>query len=376
MNDCRVVQCSALSAGGGVATYDNGSLSASSSFFEGNRTTFSASGGGAGGAITKSYGSSLTLTGCTFRGNTSFQAGAINLQLTGGPTVITACHFEDNTALEWSGAIQAFRGVSVLIDRCIFRNNRANALDPDGGYAGAIGNYGLISCGVACDVTVVNSVFEGNAAADSGGGINADEIARTRVYNCTFYGNTAAPGRGGGMSNTADFGGGSVLTVAGAIVRASTGGQILNNAAASVTYSNVEGGYAGMGNSAADPLFVGPGNYQLGAGSPALDAASNPAVPAGITLDLAGALRFVDYPGAAATGVPGGAGGAAVADMGAYERQCYPDCNRDGAMNLSDFGCFQTKFALGDPYADCNGDGARNLSDFGCFQTKFALGCP
>jgi hypothetical protein len=55
---------------------------------------------------------------------------------------------------------------------------------------------------------------------------------------------------------------------------------------------------------------------------------------------------------------------------------CYADCNADGSLNLSDFGCFQTKFALGDPYADCNGDGVRNLSDFGCFQTKFALGCP
>ena len=55
---------------------------------------------------------------------------------------------------------------------------------------------------------------------------------------------------------------------------------------------------------------------------------------------------------------------------------CVADCNRDGSLNLADFGCFQTKFALGDPYADCNGDGARNLADFGCFQSRFALGCP
>ncbi|MCC6661200.1 MAG: hypothetical protein IT437_09975 [Phycisphaerales bacterium] len=55
---------------------------------------------------------------------------------------------------------------------------------------------------------------------------------------------------------------------------------------------------------------------------------------------------------------------------------CYADCNGDGALNLSDFGCFQTRFALGDAYADCNGDGVKNLSDFGCFTTKFALGCP
>ncbi|MCC6659979.1 MAG: hypothetical protein IT437_03740 [Phycisphaerales bacterium] len=55
---------------------------------------------------------------------------------------------------------------------------------------------------------------------------------------------------------------------------------------------------------------------------------------------------------------------------------CYPDCNQDGALTLSDFACFMTRFAAADPYADCNQDGQRNLSDFGCFQTKFALGCP
>ena len=55
---------------------------------------------------------------------------------------------------------------------------------------------------------------------------------------------------------------------------------------------------------------------------------------------------------------------------------CYPDCNADGVLNLSDFGCFTTKFATGDPYTDCNGDGIRNLADFGCFSTKYAVGCP
>ena len=55
---------------------------------------------------------------------------------------------------------------------------------------------------------------------------------------------------------------------------------------------------------------------------------------------------------------------------------CYADCNADGQLNLADFGCFTTKFALGEAYADCNGDGVRNLADFGCFTTKFALGCP
>jgi uncharacterized membrane protein len=55
---------------------------------------------------------------------------------------------------------------------------------------------------------------------------------------------------------------------------------------------------------------------------------------------------------------------------------CYPDCNADGALTVSDFGCFQTKFVLADPYADCNADGLLTVADFGCFQTKFVPGCP
>jgi hypothetical protein len=54
---------------------------------------------------------------------------------------------------------------------------------------------------------------------------------------------------------------------------------------------------------------------------------------------------------------------------------CYPDCDGDGALTIDDFICFQTFFALGDPYADCDGDGALTIDDFICFQTFFAIGC-
>ena len=55
---------------------------------------------------------------------------------------------------------------------------------------------------------------------------------------------------------------------------------------------------------------------------------------------------------------------------------CYPDCNADGVLTVSDFGCFQTRFAAGNAYADCNGDSLLTVADFGCFQTMFVLGCP
>jgi hypothetical protein len=54
---------------------------------------------------------------------------------------------------------------------------------------------------------------------------------------------------------------------------------------------------------------------------------------------------------------------------------CYPDCDGSGALDIDDFICFQTFFAIGDPYADCDGSGALDIDDFICFQTFFAIGC-
>jgi hypothetical protein len=54
---------------------------------------------------------------------------------------------------------------------------------------------------------------------------------------------------------------------------------------------------------------------------------------------------------------------------------CQADCDASGTLNIDDFICFQTLFALGDPLADCDANGGLNIDDFICFQTLFALGC-
>jgi hypothetical protein len=54
---------------------------------------------------------------------------------------------------------------------------------------------------------------------------------------------------------------------------------------------------------------------------------------------------------------------------------CYPDCDTNGSLSIDDFICFQTLFAIGDPYADCDADGVLSIDDFICFQTYFAVGC-
>lgn len=54
---------------------------------------------------------------------------------------------------------------------------------------------------------------------------------------------------------------------------------------------------------------------------------------------------------------------------------CLADCTYDGALTIADFGCFQGRFAQGDPYGDCNGDNRLTIADFACFQAAFAAGC-
>ena len=63
--------------------------------------------------------------------------------------------------------------------------------------------------------------------------------------------------------------------------------------------------------------------------------------------------------------------------------RCDANCNRDfhpvtglPILTVADFGCFQTRFVLKDPYGDCNEDGELTVADFGCFQTRFVTGCP
>ncbi len=54
---------------------------------------------------------------------------------------------------------------------------------------------------------------------------------------------------------------------------------------------------------------------------------------------------------------------------------CTPDCDGSAKLDIDDFICFQTYFALGDTKADCDASGGLDIDDFICFQTFFSLGC-
>jgi hypothetical protein len=228
------------------------------------------------------------------------------------------------------------------------------------------------------------------------------------VTNCEFFGNAAGfdlpYGYGGGMviwggaptvvnctlrANYADVGGGMYIvggapTVANCILwydDASTADEIGDNSGMLVvSYSNVEGGYAGEGNINLDPMFVdGPnGDLRLLSGSPSIDAADNLELPADIAdldgdgdtsepipLDLDGNLRVLDDPDTPDTGY----GAFPIVDMGAYE---FPsgDCNTNGVPDFQDIedgtsdDCnFNWVPDECEPDEDCNTNGTQDICD-------------
>jgi len=68
-------------------------------------------------------------------------------------------------------------------------------------------------------------------------------------------------------------------------------------------------------------------------------------------------------------------------EVAALTSGCYANCDHSTTapiLNVSDFICFQSNFAAGNPYANCDGSTTPpvlNVSDFICFQARYAAGC-
>lgn len=197
------------------------------------------------------------------------------------------------------------------------------------------GNEAAFSGGGIRQGLVLDSILQGNRAAQGGGAANST------LRRCVLSGNVAT-GNGGGahggtlenaliVSNQAEYGGGAAeasLLHATAVDNWAVeygGGLYRGVASNSILYFNSAGnGWSNyfnavcrysctipdpqsIGNATNDPLFVdrAAGIYFLQTNSPALDAAA----PSGLVQDLAGIPR-------PAAGIPGGT---VAPDMGAYE---------------------------------------------------------
>ena len=122
---------------------------------------------------------------------------------------------------------------------------------------------GISWSGSRSNPTIRNCTIMGNEALAVGGGIYCQRNALGEIVNCTISGNT-----NGGIYCWNRYN----VTVKNCIVwndSPSVHGSIDE---ITVTYSDVQSGFPGIGNIDSDPLFAGGGDYHLTEGSPCIDA--------------------------------------------------------------------------------------------------------
>jgi len=286
-------------------------------------------------------GSSPTVRDCVFTNNSATGDGGAMYNESASPDVAD-CQFVENSTERNGGALENSDNSSSTVTNCTFIGNSAtnggamHSLQSNPTVTNSIftGNTADDGGGMYHDSsspTVINSIFTGNTA-DNGGGMYNDSSSPT-VTNCTFSGN-AAVYSGGGVYNAMS----AHPDLTNCIVWGNAGGEIVNDVSstATVTYSDVQGGYSGTGNIDDDPLFVdddGPDDtfgtedddVHLQDGSPCIDAGDNTAVI--VTADMDGYPRIMD----------GDADGTPTVDAGAYEY--WPDCNGNSIPDMCDIEC-------------------------------------
>jgi len=271
--------CNGVADNGGGIYCDNSSPTITNCTISGN----SAVSEGGGIYCTES---SPTITNCTISGNSADRGGGIYCYGYSSPT-ITNCTINDNSAWD-GGGIHCEVYSSPTITNCTISGNSAEGWDGDGGG---------ISCWQESSPTITNCIISGNSAVSEGGGIYCEDYPSPTITNCTISGNSA--GQGGGIfcydssptitnctisGNSAVSEGGGIYcvwesspTVVNSILWGDSPDEIYleYDSTIDITYSDIEGGWAGVGNIDADPLFVGDGDYHLTANSPCIDAGTD-----------------------------------------------------------------------------------------------------
>lgn len=290
--------------------------------------------------------------------------------ITNASPTIRNCLFHESQAGSRGGAVHIASG-SPYFAHCRFVANSTVVTQAANNFGGAIFYAGITSA--TADPVFVNCLFVGNRAGSgaggTGGALYGGAYAQATLTNCTLLHNRA---------DTLTAGVFGSATITNCILhgnRDHNGFEPTAQLRGAITASRslIQGGWAGGTNLSADPLFASPlgsdgiagtldDDARLLPGSPCLDAGSNYAWPADLrAIDLDGASRFMNDPLAPDAGEPMGA---AIADMGAFERQA--SCTDDEACNDGLFCdglefCDQGVCRAGDS-ADCS-DGVDCTSD-------------
>ncbi|MCP9768957.1 choice-of-anchor D domain-containing protein, partial [Lacihabitans sp. LS3-19] len=297
IDNCIFKENFTLTTGGGMYNYgfDNNA--------EIRNTSFSSNASqSSGGGLTNQSGN-LNIHNCRFVGNkTDFSGGGVKNNSTSGN--ITDCYFSLNSASN-GGGLSILSGSTSLLGN-IYVSNIANR-----GGGGYLSNY---------SGTIDNSIFTNNTAQDGGGIYNVSSSTAT-IRNSILFGNSASTTGGGFYSSS------STATIQNTIIYNNLGGgtqgvYTTGTGSPSITYSTVQGGFTGAGNTSLDPIFLNSSDpdgvdniwkssddgLQLTDCSPALNTGTNIGIS---STDILGNLR------------PFNSG---ITDMGPYEFQNAAQC--------------------------------------------------
>jgi predicted outer membrane repeat protein len=274
----------------------------------------------------------------TFVGNTAGYSGGGIAVVHNASAVIVDTHLFSNTATDMGGGIAVRDGASaavsnsqiysntalgaggggIAVSEAILSMSKSSVMDNSAPNA----QSGAIDVRSGSTVDVVDSIIADNSTRDHGGAAAIDPDATLSLTNSLITGNSTTSGNANvfgiwgqvtvmnsTISDNNPQGAQAVILFSGHLTI--TNSILWNNAlnlqsdppcptCFTVTYSDIEGGWAGAGNIDADPQFVdaASGDYHLQVDSPCIDTGTPAGAPA---TDLEGTPRD------------------ATPDMGAYE---------------------------------------------------------
>lgn len=362
---------------GGAVYVGSGSPSFESCVFRDNR------GDRYGGGF-RGYFSHADFTDCRFQRNHCDRKGGGMYLAYSAPTLI-ACEFEENTVVEHGGAAYFTNQLSTAdphIERCRFLGNSA---EDEGGAIAGLGTSMVLNCvfrentvagpfgpeggAMNCrNPTIANCLFEGNGSGAINGGavlVQSDAL----IINCLFLDNAAATTGGAIASFAPTYN--PPPQIVNSIFQNNLAGGLMDHVAghSAVTYCNLEGGLAGVGNIDLDPQFIDAdgadddpltyedNDYHLSASSPCIEWGNT----------FVSGLPAVDFDGEAR--VEDGDGDSfALVDIGPFEFRPAPPCpadlNTDGIVDVLDLIDLLAAWGSnpGHP-ADLTGDGTVDVLD-------------